>query len=280
MADLCVHEYPWAFDNGRRCCRTFSVTNRSQPLQYEDSPSKCMNNNWINCPNTKLFCVSFSPLHRCPHPSSVGLDTGCCTAAVERWAESESPPCRGFKIQENTPSSCCPSEDFTFIQDCADKLKICVSSGPFPHGLNPPKQSVVEEQTWPGYDASFALVNSACDVDITNFWVAYPTDSYFIIDWGFHLVPRKLILRNSRNAGSNDRGVQDFTFSGSGARDPYNWFQLVNNRLESVQSPGVAPCGAPLVSFTITTDLPLRYFQFDVITFYGNGAALQYINIQ
>ncbi|XP_059084977.1 uncharacterized protein LOC131881987 [Tigriopus californicus] len=280
VADFCAPEFPWAFDYGRKCCRTYSVTNRSQPLQYEDTPSKCLNNNWIDCPNTKEFCVSFSNPHYCPQPSSVALDEGCCTAAVERWAESENPPCRGFKLQENTPSSCCPSEDFTVIQECADNRQRCFSAGPLPHVLNPINQTIIEEETNPNFDASFALVNSDCDIRRANYWVARPGDSYFIIDYGYHFIPRKLILRNSHNARSNDRGVQEFIFSGSRESDPYDWIQLVSNVLENVQSPGMAPCQAPLVPFLITTNLTYRYFLFDVITFYSKGAALQYIRIQ
>ncbi|XP_059089324.1 uncharacterized protein LOC131885316 [Tigriopus californicus] len=210
VADPCGPEFPWAFDNGRKCCRTYSVANRSQPLEYEDSPSKCMNNNWIDCPNTRYFCVSFANPHHCPLPSSVALDEGCCSGAVERWAENENPPCRGAKIQDDTPSSCCPSNDFIFIQECADKRQRCLSSGPLPHVLNPITQAIIEEHSYDQFNASFALVNEACDFKKKNYWVAYPADSYFIIDWGYHLVPQKLILRNSHNSIDNDRSV-DFT---------------------------------------------------------------------
>ncbi|XP_059085782.1 uncharacterized protein LOC131882599 isoform X2 [Tigriopus californicus] len=210
MADVCSPEFPWAFDNGRKCCRTYSVTNRSQPLQYEDTSSKCKNNNWIDCPNTRYFCVSYSRPHHCPQPSSVGLNAGCCTAALERWAENENPPCRGFKIQENTPSTCCPSEHFTFVQDCANNQQRCLSSGQLPHVLYPIKPIILEEESWTRYDASFALVNAHCDIFRTNYWVAYPVDSYFIIDWGYHLVPQKLILRNSYNSDDNNRLPMSF----------------------------------------------------------------------
>lgn len=149
-AGPCPHEFPWAFDNGRKCCRSYIVANRSEPLQFDDSESNCMEHNWIDCANTNE-CISFSNpcqfkslfvaqkridhvflgafLDQCPGFATVGLDGGCCSGAVSRWAMNEDPPCRGSRVTKDTPFSCCPLEEFTFVPDCANKRQRCLSSG-------------------------------------------------------------------------------------------------------------------------------------------------------
>ncbi|XP_059099389.1 uncharacterized protein LOC131893397 [Tigriopus californicus] len=280
VAKPCPIQFPAAFDSGSKCCKSFSVADRVTALEFEDSESTCTNNDWIACPTRHMPCISHFKPYICPIYASVGLDQGCCTASVTRWAEKETPPCRGVKISMDTPSSCCPTEAFIYVEACAQNRRKCLNYGPLPHVVKPIQPIVLEEESWEGYNASFALIDSLCDIKHLTYWISKPRVGHFVFDLGYHLIPHKLTLRNSRHDEKNRRAVQDFTFSGSGIEAPYDWVQLATGRLENPMSPEVPFCGVPLTFFPIKTDFNLRYFRFDIDTYYNHGGALNYITVE
>lgn len=61
---------------------------------------------------------------------------------------------------------------------------------------------------------------------------------------------------------------------------PFNWVQMLADRMENPLTLPEPYCGVPLSFYLIQTELSLRYFYFDVITSYGVGPALQFIKVE
>lgn len=54
----CPVDYPWAFDFGLKCCKTYKGAILNQDLEYNDPITACENANWIPCPSLETLCRS------------------------------------------------------------------------------------------------------------------------------------------------------------------------------------------------------------------------------
>lgn len=51
-------DYPWALDNGVKCCKTYTGATPEKDLQFTDPPSLCENEDWIPCRPFQAICRS------------------------------------------------------------------------------------------------------------------------------------------------------------------------------------------------------------------------------
>lgn len=178
---------------------------------------------------------------------------------------------------------------------------------PIGGSVQPDPPTVLEETTLSSADgpvyAKFVLTDCQCDVMRKNFWVALPEGRYFIVDLGYHIIPQQAILRNAHNAIYNDRYVtlskvileidgevsfrstKDFKIDGSSFKPQQGqliwseWIELVRDSFPSPSLFGNALCRIPLTKISISTSKRLRYFKFQALSFYGDGATLQFFQI-
>ena len=114
-----------------------------------------------------------------------------------------------------------------------------------------------------------------------NYWLApAQTRASIILDLGCVQVIEGVTMKNTRNAHQNDRGLKQFIISISNStRGP--WRDVLKDQLEDVRN---LSCNVPLVNFSLPDQLSAEErtasaVKLHVLSWYGKGAGLQYLEI-
>ena len=114
-----------------------------------------------------------------------------------------------------------------------------------------------------------------------TYWLAPAhTPASIILDLGCTQVIEGLTMKNTRNAYENDRGLNRFTIAVSNTTQG-PWRTVLEDQLPDVRN---SSCDVPLVNFTLPAQLSqeartARAVKLQVVSWYGNGAGLQYLKI-
>ncbi|TRY71801.1 hypothetical protein TCAL_11178, partial [Tigriopus californicus] len=261
----CPVDHPWAFDYGLKCCKTYKGLSRNQDLRYEHSSSSCENDKWVTCPDRERRCRSRVDPVTCPESYPLGLiEEGCCESIVSRYDPDANPSCLGGILDPYSSPTCC-SKLFE-VNLCTERRQKCLSSTGLSKKIN---LTILDETTLYGtLYARYALTDSKCDKIYNNYWVASGKGRYFIIDYGYHIVPKKVILRNGHNAGYNDRATRNFKIYGSDIVPPSNqepwaeWIEMAEGSFPHPNTFGFKLCRVPLTTINFNSSRQLRYFKF------------------
>merc|ERR1712186_171990 len=131
------------------------------------------------------------------------------------------------------------------------------------------------------------ILYDACDhfsyhPDTANYWLApEKTKPSIILDLGCSQVIEGLTMRNTRNAHQNDQGLKEFSIAISNSpRGP--WRVVLNASLPDVRN---FSCNkVPLNNFSLSEELSQEArtasaLKLQVLSFYGVGAGLQYLEV-
>jgi len=114
---------------------------------------------------------------------------------------------------------------------------------------------------------------------VTNYWITdngkTGEDAQLFLDLGCLKKVSGFLLKNTHNAGYNDRGTRDFSiFSRKTIEDP--WTMVTSGELADARNVSLVPTE----TFTLPDAIiPARYIMFQIDSYYGLGGGLQYFSI-
>jgi hypothetical protein len=133
----------------------------------------------------------------------------------------------------------------------------------------------------PGLDFRAQLVTDGSDRDVfsANYWLGrdQTPNEWFIVDLGAPVSVKQLLLRNTHNTTSNDRGTLNFRVFAANSVDASNLLvspvQVLAGTLTAV------PSQTPIIAQAFSaqnglTPMTARYFKFESLTAVGNNAGL------
>ena len=141
-------------------------------------------------------------------------------------------------------------------------------------------KSLVESRDDPGLSSSAAagVLEEKKEVSYQNYWMPPESttgaDAFFVIDLGCVKEVNGVYLRNSHNADYNNRGTRTFSIKTRiKTSDSWTQLSLANNTLDRVYSTALGE--TKFVAFN--SFVPVRYIRFTVLSYYGAGGGLSYI---
>ena len=112
-----------------------------------------------------------------------------------------------------------------------------------------------------------------------SYWVGQQRnnpESYIMFDFGTVVIIEGISLRNGHNQNSLDRSTKDFKIDVS--MDEENWTSVFSGTFMSNPTIVTSCPRAALEKFTFQKKVLAKTAKFIVLTYYGDGPALQYIN--